>query len=1189
MGNLFGSQLSKDLIRLGLYAAGLASISMMIWTVGPLIEIGGYRPLENYLIRDGLILVITATVAGFGGWRFYRRRKSSEQIAQGIAAEGKDESDAVVLKDRMKDALTTLKKAGGGKGDYLYELPWYLLIGPPGAGKTTALVNSGLKFPLSRGATPAAVAGVGGTRYCDWWFTEDAVLIDTAGRYTTQDSNAKTDQESWLAFLDLLKKNRPRQPINGVLVAISIEDLMTLSSAELNAHSNAIRARLLELHERLKVDFPVYALFTKGDLVAGFMEFFGNLGDNGRKQVWGATFQTDDKTRNLVGEVPFEFDALIERLNVGLIDRLQEEPAPSTRVALFGFPAQMSALKRTIFDFLNSIFEPTRYHANATLRGFYFTSGTQEGTPIDRVIGALARSFGAEEVASASYSGRGKSYFLTDLINRVIIGEAAWVSTDRRAVRRAMIIKAAVYGCMFLITAGAVAAWWTSYSRNKELIAQTNARIEGYRVAAGPLLREAVISDRAFERVEPLLRRLRFLPAGYASRGTPTPLAARFGLSQYDRLRSSSENVYRVALERMFRSRLIYRMEEVLEANRNNPGFAYEALKVYMMIGGLHPVDRDLVVSWFNRDWTDNLYPGAGNANGRKALEQHLLAMLDLEEGQEPLFTLHGPLIEEIQKTLARMSISQRAYELLKSQARSAGAEDWVPARHGGPDFTLVFEAPGIQDINSVRVPGFFTYAGFQRAFLDRLGDIAERVKNERWVLGAAGEQTPVTTQYDRLGPDLLEIYTREFIAAWRDVLGKLQFRNMTADKPKYIALGAAGAATSPIKQLLESIRDETALTRERPDSKKQAPGSSGSSSGGDAKGNAGTPVLLRQQDSAPGANIEAAFKAFHVLVEGDATRRPIDAIVANLNEIHQSLTLLATNPSQAALANAALQTQVANLRANANRLPAPLSDMLLRAAGSFENDLTTSNRQQLARALGDQVIGQCQQVVPNRYPFARDSDREVPLADFGRLFAPNGVFDRFFTQYLAPMVDTSKRDWAWRQDNALARTLSPSTLREFQRAAQIRDAFFATGGGMPSITLSVIPPAIDQAGVTVKLDINGSVIESKAGSSSATSVQWPGAGLNRTSISVTQDTSSAFPGQFPTGYPAPAPSVLERQGAWSFFRMLSAASPRRQGDRIAASFVVGGQVLQYRFAAGSVHNPLSLPALNEFRCPSGI
>ena len=68
-----------------------------------------------------------------------------------------------------------------------------------------------------------AVAGVGGTRLCDWWFTEDAVLIDTAGRYTTQDSDAAVDRAGWEAFLDLLKRTRARQPLNGVIVAIAPE------------------------------------------------------------------------------------------------------------------------------------------------------------------------------------------------------------------------------------------------------------------------------------------------------------------------------------------------------------------------------------------------------------------------------------------------------------------------------------------------------------------------------------------------------------------------------------------------------------------------------------------------------------------------------------------------------------------------------------------------------------------------------------------------------------------------------------------------------------------------------------------------------------------------------------------------------------------------------------------------------
>src|SRR6266699_4513200 len=415
--------LPKQITQIILYGVGLGSLAAVVYFAGPFIAIGNWHPLESTIVRSIIILLLIAGAAAVVGFSFFRRRKAGKQIADGISGAEQTVNDEPVLKERMKDALTTLKAASGNKSGYLYDLPWYVIIGPPGAGKTTALVNSGLKFPLSRGATPSAVAGVGGTRYCDWWFTEDAVLIDTAGRYTTQDSDAKADKASWFAFLDLLKKNRPRQPINGVLVAISLEDLMTLAPADIAAHANAIRARLLELHERLKVDFPVYALFTKGDLVAGFTEYFASQSDQGRRQVWGATFQTDDKTRNLVGDIPKEFDDLIERLNGDLTDRLQEEPTPSNRVLLYGFPTQMAALKRPIFDFLNQIFEPTRYHANATLRGFYFTSGTQHGTPIDRLIGALAKSFGAEQIGAQAYSGLGKSFFLTDLILKVIIGE----------------------------------------------------------------------------------------------------------------------------------------------------------------------------------------------------------------------------------------------------------------------------------------------------------------------------------------------------------------------------------------------------------------------------------------------------------------------------------------------------------------------------------------------------------------------------------------------------------------------------------------------------------------------------------------------------------------------------------------------------------------------------------------------
>jgi type VI secretion system protein ImpL len=1180
--------LGKDIVRIILYGIGLGSLSSLIYFAGPLIAFGDWRPLENYIIRDIALVLLIAGAASFGGFTFWRRRKNAQKIAEGIAGESDPVNDEPVLKERMKDALATLKTASGGKSGYLYDLPWYVIIGPPGSGKTTALVNAGLKFPLSQGATPSAIAGIGGTRYCDWWFTEEAVLIDTAGRYTTQDSDAKSDKQSWFSFLDLLKKNRPRQPINGVIVAISVEDLLTLPAAEITAHANAIRARLLDLHQRLKVDFPVYALFTKTDLIAGFTEYFSYLNEAGRRQVWGATFQTASKKKNLVGEIPNEFDQLLEWLSEDTIDRLQEEPSPNYRVSLFGFPTQMARLKHVVFSFLNQIFEPTRYHVNATLRGFYFTSGTQQGTPIDQLIGSLARSFGAEQIASAGYSGVGKSFFLTDLISKVIIGEADWVSTDRAAIRRALILKATTLALVGLISAGLAVAWLTSYKQNRDLIEQNEQADEEYASAAGPLVKQTVIDDRELHKVLPLLHRLRNTPVGYGDRTTPTPASAKFGLSQRDRLQSSSETAYHTALERLFRPRLLYRLEEQLNARIADAAFVYEALKVYMMLGGLHPPDRELIKSWMQRDWAENLYPGPTNSEGRRLLEEHLAAMFDLETEQPPLVDLDGNLIQEAQKTLARLSVSQRAYELLKSEARASTAGDWVAARKGGLDVSNVFEADRGQPLDTISVPAFFTYNGFQDKFIAKLGDLSERMKNDRWVLGAAGQQAALSQQYDNLANNLFDLYGNDFVGAWRNALTKLKMKKLLADKPKYQALRAVSAPTSPMKLILESIRDETVLTRERP-----KPANSGNAAAAPDPKVATLALLLNTQDGPAGAKIEAQFKPYHSVLEGDSTRRPIDSIVANLNDIAQSLTLIIENPLLTAQANAALQTQVAALRNNAARVPPPFSDMLRGAAAEFEGDMAASTAGQLLVTLRDQVTPICQQIITNRYPFIRGSNQDVPLGDFSKLFSPNGVLDKFFTQSLAPYADTSKPEWTWRKESAVGNTLAADTLKQFQRAAYIRDAFFQSGGNLPMVALSVQPPVISGAGASAKIELGGTTIVSPAapaptssvfGTSSPpaqpvnvapTNVQWPGPSM-RTAISVTNDATSQ-------------PSVLERTGPWSLFRILEAGSMTARAETASATFIVAGRELKYQITTGSIRNPLNLGALRDFRCPSGI
>ena len=469
------------------------------------------------------------------------------------------------------------------------------------------------------------------------------------------------------------------------------------------------------------------------------------------------------------------------------------------------------------------------------------------------------------------------------------------------------------------------------------------------------------------------------------------------------------------------------------------------------MLGGQHPPDRGLIKSWMQRDWANNLYPGATNAEGRRLLEEHLAAMFDLETEQPPLVELDGRLIREAQNSLARLSVAQRAYEFLKSEAGTSTTGDWVVTRKGGPDVSVVFESTAGQSLDNIRVPAFFTYNGFHQMFIAKLAGLSERINRDRWVLGDAGQQTAIGQQYDALAGDLLNVYSNDFVITWRTALGNLKLKKLLADKPKYDALRALSAPTSPLRQILESIRDETALTKERP-KPANAPAPS------DALARP-SPALFNTLDGSPGAGIEAQFKPFHSVLEGDSTRRPIDSVVANLNDIAQNLTLIVENPQMTAQATTSLQTQVAALRNNASRMPPPFSDMLRGAAAEFEGSIAASTAGQLLQSLRDQVTPVCQQTITNRYPFVRGSNQEVPLGDFAKLFSPNGIIDKFFTQFLAPYADTSRPDWAWRKDSPVGRSLSPDTLKQFQNAAYIRDAFFQTGGSMPQVSLAIKPP----------------------------------------------------------------------------------------------------------------------------------
>ena len=221
--------------------AGVAALCLLTWHAGPLLSLGAARPLAPVWVRATVIGVILMACATYWLYKLWQAVKADpDAIANFFTAKSEQDKRKNETREQLKDvtgsvqrAMARLKNLRGSGGlrriiegkRYLYDLPWYMIVGSPDAGKTTALLNSGLQFPLARKmggpAGSAAFAANGGTMHCDWWLSNEAVLIDTAGRYTTQSSNAANDAIEWRGFLGLLRKHRTRAPINGAIVALN--------------------------------------------------------------------------------------------------------------------------------------------------------------------------------------------------------------------------------------------------------------------------------------------------------------------------------------------------------------------------------------------------------------------------------------------------------------------------------------------------------------------------------------------------------------------------------------------------------------------------------------------------------------------------------------------------------------------------------------------------------------------------------------------------------------------------------------------------------------------------------------------------------------------------------------------------------------------------------------------------------
>jgi type VI secretion system protein ImpL len=1145
---------------------GVVLLAALIWFLGPLID-----ALDSIIVRAAIIGVLVLIWALTNFLLDRKRRNADKALADGVAAtspaDAQRAEEVAALREKLTTALALLRRASGARG-YLYEQPWYVIIGPPGAGKTTALLNAGLKFPLAAEMGQAAVAGVGGTRMCDWWFTEQAVMIDTAGRYTTQDSDATVDRAGWEGFLDLLRRTRPRQPLNGVLVAIAAPDLAQATQAERLDHARAIRRRVKELNEKLSVRLPIYVLFTKLDLIGGFTEFFDDLDAERRGQIWGEVFdiKAGEGAAGPVAGWGAAVQGLLARLNDRVLARLQAERSPDKRALIAGFPAQFASLEAPLGEFLAEAFGGSRLDPAPLLRAVAFTSGTQEGTPIDRLSGVLARTFGLDQRRAPSLRPqKGRSYFLAGAL-AIVFGEAMLASAGVGAHRRRFAQRAGIFaavGVATILIGGAMA--FDAFHQQAE-IARLEAALAPYEQSAGAQKLDPV-SDGELSTVVPLLDQARALPYGYDA--PPAGWHLPFGLSQEAKLTQAAHTLYRHALERVLLPRLVLRLEGQMHANFNNPDFLYQATRVYLMLGSQGPMDGDLIRAWEQQlDWNTAYADPAL----RDSLTKHLNALL---AAPLPPVSLDGGLINDARSTFSKVPLADRVYSRIKLSAEAQAVPPWTPADAIGPsgvaDFVRLSGKPLTDGI-----PGFFTVDGFHRVLLPRVLPTARQVAGESWVLGEKSELDPNSPALLTLRDDVIKRYETDYEHQWDAMIADLTVAPLGGSDHAAQALYVLSSPQSPLRDLLTGLTRQLTLSKPPAD----LAGDAASKAAAAAAGAAGSlSALVSHTPVQPaGHEVDEYYARLRNYV-GTGPGAPVDLLLSTLGDMQKQVASLPPpgGGGSAAPAAGGGGNPAQMLKAQAATAPPLVARIASGLAGGTTALRGGTAHQTLVAAYNapDGPAALCAAAVTGRYPFSPGATAEIPLDDFTRLFAPGGQFDSFFKAQLQPFVNTAGGRWTAQAVDGVAAPIAPSDLAQFQRAASIRGLFFAGGAGGPSVSFSLKPHDLDDAAQQATLTLGSTTVTASHSFTLSTRITWPGqAGMEIARLQFTP--------------PGSGTGVLQAEGPWALFRLIDQGTLTRgaTSDQYDVAFSTGGHHVSFALRAGSVQNPFSHSVLQSFSCP---
>lgn len=1110
-----------------------------VWLLAPLVGI------KSVLWRVLIILVLLLPPIVLVIWKFLSQRKAAGGLEKAMKEQGRLQQDSVrpdrrdeikVLNDAFTEAVASLKKSrlGGGRGTALYAFPWYMIIGPPAAGKSTALLQSGLNFPHTTGERKA-IKGVGGTRNCDWWFSDRAILLDTAGRYTSEDD----DMDEWTAFLRMLKRYRKHRPLNGLLVAVSIADVIDAKPHELDELAQKVRSRIDHVISELDLIVPVYILMTKCDLLSGFVEFFGDMKKKSRSQIFGFTVPLTSATTDIEELFDEEFNELADRLRERGLIRLTKAKSQD-RSAVFQFPLQFDSVYEPVKAFLTQVLVANPYSETPRLRGVYFCSGTQEGRPMDRVMSMMGNALGVKEATAPSLAQKvtKKSYFLADVFTRVIFPDRKLAGTTAVALRRRKRLSIAGLIASAALSAGIVSVALVTFFNNNALVTSTMELAKESRVTTPDDPRDVTDSLRALER---LGNRLDTFEVA-AKSGTPWSLG--FGFYQGNQIHLAAQKVYIKRMKRAFvrpaGSELEATLEDIGASKRCETGSSgsgkpveesmsdFDLLKAYLMVTERSRLKVDFVNKILVEQWKKRLHPDV--AKESDLLERNAKRYLRLRKAEAK-----AEWLEQKEETVRKVRQALRSCDT-EYRRLIEDANKQLPA------FTLRAALRGrIQTVlqSKFTVPGAYTQKGWKDYVRRRIAQSLVSGSNiEPWVLGEEGTKDVAARLRSR--------YYEEYIFAWRRFLTGISVAEQKTAQDSLTLLERLTEPPEPYRDLFIAVAINTDF-------------SSGGSGKGPPlpkklKGYASKAKKYGLDEAARNATrgdlnpVERTFLPLRELVippkglDGQVQVSGLKQYLDQLNKIREELALevKAESPGESDGVKKALETAnritkgvLITLSGDLRRLVKPLFYAPLDSVGI---NVKIYQQGQSSKKFNDDVCAIFDEKLHERFPFDKKSKRDALLQDVTEFFSSEGTVWTFFNTSL-------KKSLRRKGDKFTAAPGTPASdklISFITQSWRISRGLFPKGAETPRLKFEARPrPAIIAEGSKhlvseIILEVEDKSNTYRNGPIEQWALEWTGEG-QRSRIVVKGDNNLQ--------------EEIAFQGPWALLRLIREGKVRKRGS----------------------------------------